>query len=328
MIQGKPVIAIGDWAFNNNATLTAVLVPSSVESIGGSAFSNCPALRTVVMQEGVRFIGGWAFWNDNLLETIVVPSSVKAIDHSAFDCMLLRAAYFCGDCPNAEWSVFGGFSLYESRSADLTLYVKKGASGWDSSKVTYFDVLPDFGFGDKGAETDDSGEKGDKPVVPVSDVTPDFDGSSAHTFNGLVYDSGVMCGIVQIITAKATAKGVKVSGSVILDDGKKQTIKAVTAQVSGGYLKVSTTVGKLGNLAITIGGNGFKGTLGDMTVATADVDESTGIMSATVKVQYFDAKTGKIMTKSYKLTGVTSDGEAVGNVSLKNDVKTFESVIE
>lgn len=54
----------------------------------------------------------------------------------------------------------------------------------------------------------------------------------------------------------------------------------------------------------------------------------TGILSGTLKLSYFDAKTGKIKTKSLKLAGVTSDGEAVGTMLEKKDVKSFGAVIK
>ena len=84
-----------------------------------------------------------------------------------------------------------------------------------------------------------------------------------HVFVGLVRDKKKEpCGLIQVTTAKATAKGVKVSGFVMLEDGKKATMKAVTVAVEKNQLKVSTTVGKLGGISLTIGGKGFDGMLG------------------------------------------------------------------
>lgn len=99
--------------------------------------------------------------------------------------------------------------------------------------------------------------------------------------------------------------------------------------IENGNLKVSTTVGKLGDLELAIDENGFGGTLGSMKVASASVDESVGIISATVKVRYFDAKTAKLKSKSVKMTGVTSGGEAVGNITQKGlSSQNFKAEIE
>ena len=63
-------------------------------------------------------------------------------------------------------------------------------------------------------------------------------------------------GLIQVTTAKATAKGVKVSGFVMLEDGKKATMKAVTVAAEKNQLNVSPIVGKLGGIILTIGGKG------------------------------------------------------------------------
>jgi len=326
----KGIVAIEDEAFAGCENLGGIKIPSSVKRIGENAFNGCRSLSVVELHEGLITIGNGAFYSCENLTKLEIPSTVTQIGDFAFQGMSVY--YFSKDPPLCSW-VDG--QMYDDIEPSLS-YIN-----WNEAEELWQGMPwkrwnpPSKGLGvydgeDFDKETGSGYEDGsaEAPVEPIEGLTADFNGSAAHTFNGLVYDTNDMCGMVQVTTAKATAKGVKMSGSVVLEDGKKQTIKAVTAQVSGGYLKVSTTVGKLGTLNLTIGGNGFLGTLGDMTVATADVDESTGIMSATVKVQYFDAKTGKIKTKSYKLTGVTSNGEAVGNVSLKNDVKTFEAVIE
>ena len=151
-----------------------------------------------------------------------------------------------------------------------------------------------------------------------SDVKGSFDGNVKHVFVGLVRDRKMEpCGLIQVTTAKATAKGVKVSGFVMLEDGKKATMKAVTVAVEKNQLKVSTTVGKLGGISLTIGGKGFDGTLGDMKVATEKVGEDTGILKATVKMSYFEGGTGKLKSRSVKLTGITVDGAAAGTLTTK-----------
>lgn len=314
-VAGRRVSSIGDWAFNACFAFTSITIPEGVTSIGESAFGGCSRLTSMIIPSGVVSIGDDAFSGCSKLHDITIPSTVKSIGNDAFFmCGALEKVYVSkGDAERIRGLIVGSYYVGVGGLEDLQ-YVEVGASHDDP-------VVPE----DPTADEADASH--DDPIVP-GDPTENFDGSSAHTFNGLVYDSGEMCGVIQVTTTKETKKGVKVSGSVILGDGKKQAIKAVTVAVDGGHLTVSSKVGKLGDLNMTIGGNGFKGTLGGMTVASANVDERTGIMSATVKVQYFDAKTGKIKSKSYKLNGITSGGEAVGNVSLKNDIKSFEAVIK
>jgi hypothetical protein len=46
-------------------------------------------------------------------------------------------------------------------------------------------------------------------------------------------------------------------------------------------------------------------------------------------MSYFDAKTNKLKTKSVKLGGVASGGEAAGTLDTKGEeTKTFEAAIE
>ena len=157
-----------------------------------------------------------------------------------------------------------------------------------------------------------------------------LDGNMKHIFNGLVRDaSNEPCGLIQVTTAKATKKGVKVSGFVMLEDGKKVTMKAVTVAVQNGLLAVSTTVGKLGSISLTIGGDGFAGTFGAKKVASEKLDEDTGVLKTTVKVTYLDAATGKLKTKNMTLNGVSVPQSAAGVLTSKGSAaKKFEAVVD
>ena len=48
--------------FYNNDTITGVVIPDSVTSIGSYAFRNCDSLTSVVIGNGVTSIGNYAFW--------------------------------------------------------------------------------------------------------------------------------------------------------------------------------------------------------------------------------------------------------------------------
>ena len=130
-------------------------------------------------------------------------------------------------------------------------------------------------------------------------------------------------------TSKATKNGVKVGGFVMLEDGKKVTMKAVTVFARNGLFAVGTTVGKLGGISIAIGGNGFVGTFGAQKVASEKLDEDTGVLKTTVKVTYLDAATGKLKTKNMTLGGITVGGDAVGTLSQKNSsTRAFQAETE
>ncbi len=56
------VLSIGGYAFSGCSDMTSVSIPSSVKSIGEGAFGNCTSLTSVVIPSSVTSIGGWAFY--------------------------------------------------------------------------------------------------------------------------------------------------------------------------------------------------------------------------------------------------------------------------
>ena len=83
-IVGKPVTAIADLAFFNNAVLTSVTIPSGVTSIGAQAFQGCGNLTSLTMQVGVTSFGDYAFQGCGKLASLTIPSSVTSIGYQAF----------------------------------------------------------------------------------------------------------------------------------------------------------------------------------------------------------------------------------------------------
>jgi len=81
---------IGKSAFNDLDVLSEVIIPASVETIGDSAFANCPKLTSISIDESSRLsvIGSSAFQGTGLKE-ITIPDSVTTIQSGAFS--------FCDD---------------------------------------------------------------------------------------------------------------------------------------------------------------------------------------------------------------------------------------
>lgn len=61
-INGKPVTAIGEYAFTSINNLTSVSLPGSVTTIGDHAFSYCSNLKSLSVPTGVTSIGRYAFY--------------------------------------------------------------------------------------------------------------------------------------------------------------------------------------------------------------------------------------------------------------------------
>jgi len=76
--------SIGSSAFSYCIHLASVTIPSSVTSIGSSAFCYCSALSSVTIPSLVTSIGNFSFGQCTGLTAIILPSSVTSIDDLAF----------------------------------------------------------------------------------------------------------------------------------------------------------------------------------------------------------------------------------------------------
>ena len=78
------VTSIGKGAFSYCVSLSEIVIPSSVTSIGDSAFSYCRSLSEIVIPSSVTSIGKGAFSRCVSLSEIVIPSSVTSIGKGTF----------------------------------------------------------------------------------------------------------------------------------------------------------------------------------------------------------------------------------------------------
>ena len=91
-IEGKQVVAIGDFAFYKCAQITSVDIPPCLDRIGFGAFRECSQLETLNIPSGVRYIGGQAFaFCFALSGEIVIPSRITTIYREVFlDCYNIK----------------------------------------------------------------------------------------------------------------------------------------------------------------------------------------------------------------------------------------------
>ena len=81
---------ICDRAFYRCSSLSNIVIPASVTSIGDSAFCGCRSLSSIIIPASVTSIGDNAFCGCLSLSKIVIPASVTSIGDGAFsDCRSL-----------------------------------------------------------------------------------------------------------------------------------------------------------------------------------------------------------------------------------------------
>jgi len=61
------------------------VIPNTVTSIGGDAFSSCHKLTSITIPNNITNIGSWAFSNCTGLTSVTIPDSVTSIGVSAFN---------------------------------------------------------------------------------------------------------------------------------------------------------------------------------------------------------------------------------------------------
>ena len=86
-LGGMPVVAIGDYAFQDCSGLTgSVVVPETVSRIGAGAFFGCSSLNgTVTIPASVVSIGDFVFYEcAGLQGSLYLPASVETVGSSAF----------------------------------------------------------------------------------------------------------------------------------------------------------------------------------------------------------------------------------------------------
>lgn len=89
----------------NNNTITKVVVPNSVTTLGIGTFYECSSLTSVNIPNNVTSIGTYAFAGCSSLTSVNIPNSVTSIGYSAFyDCTSLTSV----NIPNSVTSIENG----------------------------------------------------------------------------------------------------------------------------------------------------------------------------------------------------------------------------
>jgi hypothetical protein len=106
VIIPNSVTSIGDYAFASCTGLITLTIPNSVTSIGEQAFLGCSGLITLTIPNSVTSIGDYAFRNcSGLTGTLTIPNSVTSIgDYAFLSCLNLTSVTIL----NSETSISSG----------------------------------------------------------------------------------------------------------------------------------------------------------------------------------------------------------------------------
>lgn len=83
-IGDKTVVEIANNAFENNTTVTKMIVPSTVTGIGVAAFQNTSNLKEIRLSKNLTDLSDTAFINSGLT-SIKIPAGVESITDSCFE---------------------------------------------------------------------------------------------------------------------------------------------------------------------------------------------------------------------------------------------------
>ena len=131
-MQKRGVTSIGNSAFQNCASLTAINIPDGVTSIGNNAFQYCYSLTAINIPDGVTSIGNNAFQSCASLTAINIPDGVTSIGGYAFhNCRELYDVVIHGKPALSNTNAFDG------APSDQKLYVHRSDLSWYETETNW-----------------------------------------------------------------------------------------------------------------------------------------------------------------------------------------------
>ena len=111
-------------------------IPSSVISIGQSAFSGCSGLTSVTIPNSVTSIGSGAFYGCSGLTSVTIPNSVTSIEYGTFyGCSGLTSVTIPNSVTSIGWNAFYGTAWFNNQPDGL-VYAGKVAYEYKGTMLT------------------------------------------------------------------------------------------------------------------------------------------------------------------------------------------------
>ena len=102
-------------AFYGCTSLTSVLLPEGLTSIGGYAFAGCTSLASINLPVRLTAIGGYAFAGCTSLSSVILPEGLTVIEFGAFDgCTSLSSVTLPVGLTTIGRAAFGGCTSLSS----------------------------------------------------------------------------------------------------------------------------------------------------------------------------------------------------------------------
>ena len=130
-----PVKEIGESAFESCSSLTNVISPDSVTSMGDYAFWCCEQLTSVTIGNGVEIITDATFAGCSSLTNVIIPDSVTSLGDYAFrDCKKLTSVTIGNGVTSIGFDTFYGCDSLTSITFEdtSTWYRTENESDWNN----------------------------------------------------------------------------------------------------------------------------------------------------------------------------------------------------
>lgn len=125
---GEGITSIGYQAFYGCPNIEYLVIPNSVDDVGGSCFTNCKALKQIKLPDKLGVINGGMFDGCTELKNIQIPDTVKTIYGLAF-----------GSCASLDVDIPETVSKIEYRAfynvPHITYNGKASGSPWGALKM-------------------------------------------------------------------------------------------------------------------------------------------------------------------------------------------------
>ena len=275
------ITSIGGKAFYNCSKLKSITIPDSITSIGDYAFSDCSGLTSITIPDSMTSIGSGAFSGCSGLTSVTIPDSVTYIDYQAFyNCYRLTSVMI----PDSVISI-GGYA-FSACSSLTSITIGNSVTSIGRSAFYNCSGLTSIIW---NAENCTAAGSSSSPIftncsklinVTIGEnvkIIPDYAFKGCSGLKSIYYTGDIAgwCGIegLESVTSSSRALyigGKKVEGDLVIPD-------SVTSIGSYAFYGCSGLTGvTIPDSVTSIGGDAFGGCSGLTSVTISDSVTSIG----------------------------------------------------